>query len=119
MGAFSITLDDRGVGRELQRLDRLRFERVVVKNMTQVFQRGKAPGGTPVDTGELRQSLSEHVGGGETVVGYTKSYAPHVEYGHRTVSGGYVKGQRYLQRNVEKQRPVYQADLKKHLRGGA
>ena len=41
----------------------------------------------------------------------TRSYAPHVEYGHRTVNGGYVQGQRFLKRNVDTQRPIFKQDL--------
>ena len=55
---------------ELKRLSQVRFDSVCRKNMTQVYNRGKA-GGTPVDTGELRQSLSQ---AGDTV-GYNKDYA--------------------------------------------
>lgn len=97
---------------ELQRLSQLRFDAVIMKNMTQIYNRGKEAGGTPVDTGELRMSL----GHANDVVGYSKSYAPHVEYGHRTVNGGYVQGQRYLKRNVDRQRPIFEEDLRKQLR---
>lgn len=98
--------------RELQRLSAIRFEAVCEKNMTQVYQRGKAEGGTPVDTGELRQSLSQQ----RDLVGYTKDYAPHVEYGHRTRGGkGYVQGQRYLKKNIDTQRPIFYEDLRKQL----
>ena len=85
--AFEI-IDVDGLAKELDRLSHLRFEAVVLKNMTQIYNRGKS-GGTPVDTGELRISLTQT---GDTV-GYTKDYAPHVEYGHRTRGGGYVQGQ--------------------------
>jgi len=96
---------------ELQRLSQLRFDAVIVKNMTQIYNRGKA-GGTPVDTGELRISLGQV----KDVVGYTKDYAPHVEFGHRTVNGGYVAGQRYLKKNVDTQRAIFIEDLRKQLR---
>ena len=92
---------------KLKRLSSVRFDAVIAKNMAQIFNRGKSDGGTPVRTGELRMSLGHS---GDTV-GYTKSYAPHVEYGHRTVSGGYVQGQRFLKRNVDAQRPIFQQDL--------
>ena len=101
---------------KLKRLSSVRFDAVVAKNMAQIFNRGKADGGTPVSTektrpggphGELRMSLGHS---GDTV-GYTKSYAPHVEYGHRTVSGGYVQGQLALESNVDAQRPIFQHDL--------
>lgn len=97
---------------KLDRLSHVRFEAVIKKNMAQIYNRGKADGGTPVDTGELRMSLGHS---GDTV-GYAKSYAPHVEYGHRTVNGGYVQGQRYLKRNVDTQRPIFQQDLIDQLR---
>lgn len=97
---------------KLNRLSHARFEAVVIKNMTQIYNRGKANGGTPVDTGELRMSLGQS---GDTV-GYAKDYAPHVEYGHRTVNGGYVEGQRFLQRNVRAQEPIFRQDLIDQLR---
>ncbi len=97
---------------KLNRLSHVRFEAVVIKNMTQIYNRGKANGGTPVDTGELRLSLGQS---GDTV-GYAKDYAPHVEYGHRTVNGGYVEGQRFLQRNVKAQEPIFRQDLIDQLR---
>lgn len=97
---------------KLNRLSHVRFEAVVIKNMTQIYNRGKANGGTPVDTGELRMSLGQS---GDTV-GYAKDYAPHVEYGHRTVNGGYVEGQRFLQRNVKAQEPIFRQDLIDQLR---
>lgn len=97
---------------KLNRLSHVRFEAVVIKNMTQIYNRGKANGGTPVDTGELRMSLGQS---GDTV-GYVKDYAPHVEYGHRTVNGGYVEGQHFLQRNVRTQEPIFRQDLIDQLR---
>lgn len=97
---------------KLKRLSSVRFDAVVIKNMAQIYQRGQNNSkngavGTPVDTGELRISLSMM---GDTV-GYSKSYAPHVEYGHRTRGNGYVKGQRFLKKNVDTQRPIFKRDL--------
>lgn len=96
----------------LKSLDEVRFDAVVMKNTTQILNRARAPGGTPFDTGELRKSSSKK--GDE--VGYIASYAPHVEYGHRTKGGGFVYGQHYLQRNVDTQRPIFKEDLIKALR---
>lgn len=96
--------------KELKRLSAVRFDAVCKKNMTEVYNRGKS-GGTPVDTGELRQSLHQ---AGDTA-GYGASYAAHVEYGHRTRGSSYVPGQRYLQKNVDTQRPIFYADLRKQL----
>ena len=105
---------DKEIERELQRLSSIRFDAVVLKSMTQIYNRGKA-GGTPVDTGELRMSLGQ---AGETV-GYTASYSGHVEFGHRTRGGnGYVPGQYYLKKNVETQRPIYYQDLRDQLNKG-
>jgi len=104
--------DEDGLAEELQRLSQLRFDAVVLKNMTQIFNRGKSDGGTPVRTGELRMSLAQS----GDVVYYSKSYAAHVEFGHRTRGGGYVQGQRYLKRNVDTQRPIFYEDLRKQLR---
>lgn len=104
-------MDGDGLAEELQRLSQVRFDAVIEKNMTQIYQRGKSAGGTPVDTGELRMSLGQS--GDE--VGYTKDYAPHVEFGHRTRGGGYVQGQRYLERNVNAQRPIYEQDLRDQI----
>lgn len=108
--AFEI-IDVDGLAKELDRLSHLRFEAIVLKNMTQIYNRGKS-GGTPVDTGELRISLTQT---GDTV-GYTKDYAPHVEYGHRTRGGGYVQGQHFLKKNVDTQRPIFEEDLRRELR---
>lgn len=101
---------------ELNRLNSIRWEAVRKNQVTEMLNRARAPGGTPVSTeetrpggphGELRLSL----GSSGEEVGYTKEYAPHVEYGHRTANGGYVQGQHFLQDNVEAQRPIYKQDL--------
>lgn len=101
---------------ELNRLNSIRWEAVRKNQVTEMLNRARAPGGTPVSTeetrpggphGELRFSL----GSSGEEVGYTKEYAPHVEYGHRTANGGYVQGQHFLQDNVEAQRPIYKQDL--------
>ena len=105
-------VDKDGLAEELQRLSQIRFDAVVMKNMTQIYNRGKREGGTPVDTGELRKSLGHK----SDEVGYTKSYAPHVEYGHRTRGGGFVPGQRFLKRNVDAQRPIFYEDLKRQVK---
>lgn len=105
-------IDENDLAGELQRLSKLRFDAVITKNMAQIFQRGKSEGGTPVDTGELRISLTQS----KDEVGYVKDYAPHVEYGHRTRGGGFVRGQFFLKKNVDAQRPIFIEDLKRELR---
>lgn len=118
MGSNRIeVIDEDGFAAELERLVNITFEAIAKKTATQIYNRGKAAGGTPVDTGELRISLAQSETSGAFEVGYTKDYAPHVEYGHRTVNGGYVQGQRFLKKNVETQEPILQEDLIKHLKG--
>lgn len=94
---------------ELNRLNSVRFDAVVKKQTSELLSRARAAGGTPVDTGNLRMSLRADPSDG--VMGYTVEYAPHVEFGHRTRNGGYVQGQRFLQHNVDTQRPIYKQDL--------
>lgn len=101
---------------ELNRLGGIRLEAIQKKQLINLLDRARAPGGTPVDTGELRESSV--VNFGDMTMGYTKEYAPHVEYGHRTVNGGFVQGQRFLQANVKVQREIYREDVLKAIRKG-
>lgn len=91
----------------LRELDEIQFDAVVMKQTADLLRRARQPGGTPVDTGELRQSSRAT----RNEMGYTVEYAPHVEYGHRTINGGYVYGQHFLEQNVDTQRPIYKNDL--------
>lgn len=103
--------------------NKIKFNAVSKKQITQMYQRALSSGGTPVSTeltrpggphGELRMST----GAGQDEVGYTKEYGPHVEYGHRTVAGGWVPGQRFLQKNVNEQKGIYFVDLLKAVKEG-
>lgn len=117
MAGFKIALEGaEELENRLNQLNSVRWKAVRKKQTAQMLNRARQSGGTPVSTektrpkgphGELRQSSSSS---GEEV-GYTKEYGPHVEYGHRTVNGGFVPGQRFLQRNVETQRKIYKKDL--------
>lgn len=109
--------------KELQRLNSIRFDAVEKKQLTQMLNRARQAGGTPVSTeetrpggphGELRLSSSTT----EDEIGYTKEYAPHVEYGHRTIDGGFVQGQHFLKNNVDIQRQIYRQDLQKAIKKG-
>ena len=109
--------------KELQRLNSIRFDAVEKKQLTQMLNRARQAGGTPVSTeetrpggphGELRLSSSTT----EDESGYTKEYAAHVEYGHRTIGGGFVQGQHFLQKNVDIQRPIYRQDLQNAIKKG-
>lgn len=99
------------------------FPQIALRQVTEMHNRGKSDGGTPVSTeatrpggphGELMQSLTV-VSNDE--LAYIKDYAAHVEYGHRTRGGGYVAGQRYFERNVETQRPIFYRQLREIIGG--
>ena len=86
---------------------------IIKKQVTQMFNRAsknskKSPGGTPIDTGELRLSRKTS----DKQFGYTADYAPHVEFGHRT-RGGYVKGQKFLKKNFDIQVERFKKDIEK------
>lgn len=98
--------------KKLLGLSAIRLDAVLKKNITEIYNRAKS-GGTPVDTGQLRQSASVSMEDYE--MGYSAEYAPHVEYGHRTRGGGFVPGQYYLKKNVETQRPILIEDLQKAI----
>lgn len=103
----------------LKVLSSTEFERVRSNQLRAMQKRAvkKSPnaleGGTPFDTGELRKAT--HIDFKRFAFGYTKDYAIHVEYGHRTRNGGYVKGQYFLQHNVEIQRPRYKNALARNI----
>ena len=90
--AFKLTLH--GVDEleaKLIAMNSIRFDAVALKSMTQMLNRARASGGTPVDTGELRKSSSAD-------------------------NGGYVPGQYFLKRNVATQQPIYRNDLLKAIK---
>lgn len=107
------------LSKELRRKSQIRFDGVCAKSLTDMYNKATEGGYTPVDTGELRESALSTLPSGEGdsgEMGYLKEYAPHVEYGHRTLDGGFVKGQRFLQKNVEDQNPIFREDLLTQLR---
>ena len=116
MAEFTIHLNDGEVSRlanKLRSMNEIRFNAVIKKNVTQMLNTARN-GGTPVDTGDLRNSSSTF---GDDM-GYIAEYAPHVEYGHRTVDGGWVPGQHFLQANADTQRLIYYQDLMDAIRKG-
>ena len=77
MAEFTIHLNDGEVSRlanKLRSMNEIRFNAVIKKNVTQMLNTARN-GGTPVDTGDLRNSSSTF--GDE--MGYIAEYAPHVE----------------------------------------
>lgn len=104
----------------LVKMNTIEFKGVCLKNLTEIFNRAKKEGGTPVDTGELRISagiIRPNNSGFSGEMGYTKEYAPHVEYGHRTKGGDFVQGQHFLQNNIDMQRPIFRQDLLDAIKG--
>ena len=113
-------------------MNAIRWDGVVNKSLTQMFNRGARPPGTPVgkqtknhSAGELRKTrrvkkISSKDGSYTGSFYYTKDYAPHVEYGHRIVRKGkqvgYANGKKYLFNNVQKQRQIYFKDMLAELR---
>ena len=101
----------------LNGLSDVRLDAIKAKQVTEISNRAAAalgtPGATPRDTGELR--ISAHADYNDFSFGYSKEYAGHVEYGHRTRNGGFVEGQHYLETNVDIQRPIYKEDAEKQL----
>lgn len=95
----------------LKKKSLVNFMAVGKKSLTQLLNRARK-GGTPEDTRELVKSS----GSNDKAMGYTKEYAPHVEYGHRTLTGGFVRGQHYLKSNVEIQSKIYEQDLREVLK---
>ena len=106
MAGFKIALEGvEELENRLNQLNSVRWEAVRKKQTAQMLNRARQSGGTPVSTEKTRPK------GPHGELRYTKEYGPHVEYGHRTVNGGFVPGQRFLQRNVETQRKIYKKDL--------
>lgn len=75
---------------------------------------------TPRDSGELRNSAYGNILGDlEGVFGFTKFYAPFVEYGHRLVRGGrqvgYVPANPFLAPNAREQGPIFSSDCEKAI----
>ena len=104
-----VTIDDKAVREVLSRVQNANWDGIRAKQAVDIYNRAKAPGGTPVDTGELR--LSGQVDTYEMTFGYTKEYAPDVEFGTQ-----HQRGQHYLQRNCETQKPIYLEDVKREIK---
>lgn len=72
---------------------------------------------TPKDTGLLQNSWQKTpVKDLSTTVYNNVEYANHVEYGHRTRNGGYVKGVKMLHKAVAHRKSVFLQDTRKIMR---
>jgi hypothetical protein len=116
---------------KLKELSMADYDQVCEDTAVSIRNRGikshiPSQGGTPISTektrphgqhGELRESMMAI--GNE--VGYTKDYAPHVEYGHRVCRPagnqiGYVEGKNFLATNVELEKPLFKERIKEMLK---
>ena len=71
----------------------------------------------PVDTGNLRNSITHHQRDADTeVLGTTVKYAPYVEMGHRTVSGGHVGPKPFLRPAAENHSEEYRKILERVMK---
>lgn len=121
-------IDRDGLEQKIQAMGAINWTAIVKNQLAEMFNRGRTL--TPVSTeatrpggphGELKKSRGvNYENMGTTQANgrffYGKHYAPHVEFGHRTRGGGYVKGQYYLRRNVEQQKPRFEKAIKEALR---
>ena len=116
-------VDKDGLGKKLDAMSNIQFNKICKDNLVTIFNRTRSM--TPVSTektrpggphGELRLSASINIRDGlNSEVGYIKDYAPHVEYGHRTRDGGYVKGQGFLKKNVAIQQKIFPEDMRRAI----
>lgn len=117
----------------LESLRQIKAEGLALQAATQIRERAlhnknTTRGGTPVDTGELRQTAILGKIPHGYYVGYIKEYAPHVEYGHRQNVGqfvpaigarlvrSWVPGQHFLRDNVRIQEPLLIEATKKAIK---
>lgn len=84
--------------------------------------KGRVQDNTPVDTGLLRERWAHTpASGGQCQIYNNVDYAAHVEYGHRTRNGGFVKGRKMLHRGMLQSGKAFEADcaaIYKKLLGG-
>ena len=78
-----------------------------------------AKGLCPVDTGNLRNSITHEVVDEKTVaIGSPVEYAAYVETGHRTATGGQVAPQPYLEPAVTQHIDQYKTIFETYLKNG-
>ena len=99
----NVEIDITGAERVLQKIADFDVQPVIDTNLVQMLNRARAPGGTPVRTGQLR--ISSGIAGDE--MGYTKEYARKVEIDYE---------RHYLEANVEKQAPLFKEQMEEALK---
>lgn len=119
-----VKVDVEGIEDVVARLDRvLEYKSVlrscVVKSLAEMKNRSKSL--TPVGkTRQLRDSaFSRVISSFEGEFGYTKEYAPYVEFGHRIkIHGknvGFQPANPYLEPNAKAQQPIFQSDCQEAI----
>ena len=79
---------------------------------------GNVKAHTPVgDTGNLRNSITHELGHHEVYIGTNIEYAPYVEYGHRTPSGGFVDPRHFMRDGIMNNLETYAKIAEQALRG--
>jgi hypothetical protein len=124
------SVDDGGMSAALTELSHFAAETAIKQTINMMSGDLKAI--SPYKTGELRNSLRQEVQPEEGTIGFTASYAPYVEYGHRQNVGqyvpaigkrlkaAYVPGQHFFQKEVAATRTVFprllQQDVERAVR---
>ena len=94
-------------------------EAAVAKALEMIGQSAEdyAKGLCPVDTGNLRNSISHASDGEQVVIGTNVEYAPYVEFGHtQAYSGRWIPEQPYLRPAAENHTGEYQLMLQECLK---
>lgn len=83
---------------------------------------GRVKENTPTDTGRLKTGWKRsRAVQGKVDIYNNVDYATHVEYGHRTPKGGFVKGRKMLHRGLLQASKSFEADCEaifKNILGG-
>ena len=82
-----------------------------------LFAESNVKAHTPVDTGTLRNSITHEVKSREVDIGTNVEYAPYVEYGHRTPSGGFVDARHFLRDGIMNNLETYARLAEQALKG--
>jgi hypothetical protein len=123
MGSAGVKIEFKGLSQILAKYQKLpeTVEKAISDgiNMAAGVVEGSAKRLCPVDTGHLRGSI--HVmkeatpNNMKAIVGTNVEYAPYIEFGHRTPSGGHTAGIHYLERAIMNHMGQYKSIIEKEL----
>lgn len=105
--------------------DRKKQALEIIGGKAETYAKKKCPVGTPQSTGikgyvggTLRNSIThQQIDENTEVIGTNVEYAPYVEYGHRTRSGGHVAARPYLRPAAEDHAEEYRKILERVMKG--